>query len=110
MKITPEVKKRLRSMVKRNNTGGKDLWDVAEAGGANLERADVKNAGEYDMWASTSQEVVSKKPVPQDIVDIVTHAPVKVGRIYAERQLTSMKLTLPCEPFSLLQRYTSIKY
>lgn len=77
MKITPEVKKRLRSMAKRNEGGNKDLWNVAAAGGANLERADVKNAGEYDMWASTSHEVAVKKPVPEDIVDIVTHVPPK---------------------------------
>jgi len=80
MKITPEVKKRLRSMVKRNNVGGKGLWDVIEAGGANLERAEVKNAGEYDMWASTSQEV-SKKVIHEDIVDIVTRAPIRVSLV-----------------------------
>lgn len=78
MKITPEVKKRLRSMVKRNNDGDRGLWDVAQAGGANVQRAEVKNAGEYDMWASTSQEVLMKKPVNEDIADIVVRAPIKV--------------------------------
>lgn len=77
MKITPELKRRLRGMVKRNDDSDRGLWDVSKPGNANVERADLKNAGEYDMWASTSQ-LVQKKVVDEDIKDIITRAVPKV--------------------------------
>lgn len=107
MKITPDLKKRLRSMVKRNNVGGKGLWDVAETGGVAVQHAEVKNAGEYDMWASTSQEV-SKKPVHDDIVDIVTRAPIKVRYVSCKPSLYDVLISRRIM-FRRLEPFTSIK-
>lgn len=78
MKITPDLKRRLRGMVKRDGAGDRGLWDVSQPAGKMVERADLKSAGEYDVWASTSQ-VVQKKVISEDIQDIVIAPTPKVG-------------------------------
>lgn len=81
MKITPDLKRRLRGMVRKDGGSDRGLWDVAKPGAAMVERADLKSVGEYDVWASTSQ-TVSKKNVNEDIAEIVKAPTPKVRPSY----------------------------
>lgn len=84
MKITPDLKKRLRGMVKHANSNGQDrgLWEVSSQqlngkdGVAAMHQQTGKVVkGDYDMWASTSQAALT---VPEDIRDLVQVAKAKV--------------------------------
>ena len=92
-KITPEMKRRLRGMVKRDRTVDRGLWDVAQEKQLHFLGGDVAvQAGEYDVWdaPSTSKQVAALEAVPEDIRDVVVKRTVKVGcpfwsrcRVYA---------------------------
>lgn len=82
MKVTPELKRRLRSMVKHNNSNGEDrgLWDVqpaADRSGAALSEA-VAQSGSYDVW-QPAVATSSSTRLHDDIQDLVQKKPVKVS-------------------------------
>lgn len=81
MKITPVMKKRLRSMVKHNNSHDRGLWDVDEPLAKNLQLTDPSEAGSFDVWASTSKAAQMAETVSEDIRDIVVKLPPKVSRL-----------------------------
>lgn len=76
-KIDPEVKKRLRSMVKRNNVEGRGLWDVSaqkDVSGQELSTA-VKEAGSYDVWLANQAEQEEEEDESMDHIKEIVKAP-----------------------------------
>lgn len=87
-KITPELKRRLRGMVKHDNRNDRGLWDVASTSQtpSAMQVAESLKDGRtaYDVWtAAALSEPSSSKAVqaavPEDIQDIVAVKKPKVS-------------------------------
>lgn len=78
-KITPEVKKRLRGMVKRNEMHDRGLWDVSDAQKqVGLLNGENVPTGGYDAWGASTSAVTLPR-VTEDIKELVTKRIPKVG-------------------------------
>ena len=76
-KITPELKRRLRGMVNRNNTQDRGLWDVDEGSAREIQMADTANGG-YDVWTK-SATLPKEDGLHESIREIVVRPVPKVG-------------------------------
>jgi len=99
-KITPELKKRLRGMVKHNNSQDRGLWDVAgtsEAPSAIQVADSLKNGSgsSYDVWTMDVNEPSSSKAVavPEDIREFVVAAVPKPPTTLHKHSLLSSATT-----------------
>ena len=85
MKVTPELKKRLRSMVKHANASDRGLWDATshnDRAALQLPSA-VAGSGSQDLWDTQANAVAStsKAIVPAAVEEMSLSKPaVKVSR------------------------------
>lgn len=78
-KISPELKKRLRGMVKRNNTQDRGLWDVSTGAPKEFQMAEIAE-GSYDAWAQAVTLPSKDEGVHESIREIVVRPTPKVSR------------------------------